>query len=70
MEMAHRLEEPVQQVEKGGSETSLEGVLVKGLLREYDEAAGEGRKALVKAMPSRTGTGWAVCDESQKEWRA
>lgn len=58
MGMAHRLEELVQEVEKGGSETSLERVLVKGFLREYHEAAGEGRNALVKAGPSRTGTVW------------
>ena len=58
MRMARRLEELVREVEKGGSETSLERILVKGLLREYHEATQEGRNALVRSRPPRTGTVW------------
>ena len=58
MRIAHRLEELLQEVEKGGSETSIERVLVKGFLREYHDATGEGRKALVEASPRRSGTVW------------
>ena len=54
MRMTRRLEELLQEVGKGGSETSLEPVPVQGFLREYHEAAGDGRKALGRLASGET----------------